>query len=371
MRPDDDSTLDGASSGRDPLEPEELAAPPEPPEPERRKPAGAAPAPEQLKEPPRLRETSVRRIDHRGEELEDDDFSAAPAETVATLGETLATERRRQGKTLADVEGATRIRGRLIEALEHGDYEALPSPAYVKGYIQSYASYLEVPGGPLIAQYNAETEGKGPKPDEHPYIKAPVAVARTLPSRRIRDRATGGGGPTPAVPARVWIWIVVIAVAVLAIIGVARLLQRSDTTIPPLPKTPPATKPSTTATKTPSGIATTSSAGATTSSAGVTTSAGTATRSAVPTYPVPPAGDFTVQVFIKSGQSSLLRIRSDGVIKYDATFQGGDTKTVFAKDTASVRSDTPAAIVVKLNGKDVPIPQPDSTGGVTIRLTKP
>ncbi len=145
MRPDDDQTLDGGSSGRDPLDPEELAAPPEPPEPSHRK-AGAAS--EQLTGPKRLRETSVRRVDHRGEDAEEDATSfASNPEPAATLGETLANERRRQGKTLSDVEAATRIRGRLIESLEHGDYDALPSPAYVKGYIQSYASYLELPVG--------------------------------------------------------------------------------------------------------------------------------------------------------------------------------------------------------------------------------
>jgi cytoskeletal protein RodZ len=35
-------------------------------------------------------------------------------------------------KSLADAEADTRIRARLLEALEKGNYEALPSPAYVR-----------------------------------------------------------------------------------------------------------------------------------------------------------------------------------------------------------------------------------------------
>lgn len=77
-----------------------------------------------------------------------------------SVGQMLAEERRRQGRTLPDVEGATRIRARLLEALEHGHYDELPPSAYIKGYIQSYATYLRIPAQPLVERYADETRDK-------------------------------------------------------------------------------------------------------------------------------------------------------------------------------------------------------------------
>ena len=38
-----------------------------------------------------------------------------------------------------------------------GDYDRLPNPGYVRGYISSYARYLELDAEPLLAMYRAET----------------------------------------------------------------------------------------------------------------------------------------------------------------------------------------------------------------------
>ena len=50
-----------------------------------------------------------------------------------------------------------RIRGKLLAALEDGDYARLPNPGYVRGYVSSYARYLELDPVPLLAMYRAET----------------------------------------------------------------------------------------------------------------------------------------------------------------------------------------------------------------------
>jgi cytoskeletal protein RodZ len=356
--PDDEKDIE-AASGRDPLEPEELAAPPEPPEPERSGRASAE-KPQRLSGPPRLRETSVRRIDHRGGEVQDESEAsgAAPAEQAATLGETLANERRRQGKGIADVEAATRIRGKLIEALEHGEYDALPSPAYVKGYIQSYASYLEMPAGPLIAQYNAETAGRPVRGDEHPYIKMPVAgrLSGALPQRRQgRERRPYGFH----LPGPVWVWVLVLVLVIVGIIGIGRLLARSEQSVPPLP--PGGSTATTTAP--PSGIPSTPTAAATTSAEATTLAAG---------VPKPPAGMFVVQVRTKLGPGTTLRIRSDGVIKYDKFMAGGQKQTTFAKDTVSIRAADQAQLLsVTRDGVPFDIPPANASGGVLFTIPKP
>ena len=113
---------------------------------------------------------------------------------MPTVGEILAAERRRQGKSLADVVDGTKIRGRLLDALEKGRYDDLAHPAYVKGYIQSYARYLEIPATPLLEQFKMESAGTGGV-SRPPTATSPKSRRRRscqTGTRRTRYRATSG-----------------------------------------------------------------------------------------------------------------------------------------------------------------------------------
>jgi hypothetical protein len=58
------------------------------------------------------------------------------------IGKILQAAREERGLTLDQVAGATHIRLRYLQAMEAGDFEALPSRLQVKGFLRSYASYL-------------------------------------------------------------------------------------------------------------------------------------------------------------------------------------------------------------------------------------
>src|SRR5512139_4088721 len=81
---------------------------------------------------------------------------------MASLGDTLRHRRTELGRSIADAEAATKIRARLIQALEEGNYDMLPNPAYVRGYITSYAHWLELDPAPLLTMYRAESGAVGP-----------------------------------------------------------------------------------------------------------------------------------------------------------------------------------------------------------------
>ena len=72
------------------------------------------------------------------------------------LGEILRTERERQRLTIQDIEEGTSIRAVYIEAIETGDYKRLPGDVYTKGFIKSYASFLNLNGDELVKQFIAE-----------------------------------------------------------------------------------------------------------------------------------------------------------------------------------------------------------------------
>ena len=348
--PTDDQTP--GDVGRDPLAPDDLVAPPEPTEPPRGERPGHRSG--ELREPTRLPETSVRRIDHRST---DSEATAAGGlhevtEPQPTMGATLAEERRRQGKSLMDVEAATRIRGRLIEAMEKGEYDSLPSSAYVKGYIQSYADFLEIPSGPLVAQFNAETAGRDAKAQEHPYIKFPLPATASVRKAPKRSRSGGGRGGDLQLPGgRLWIWVLALLIVVASAIGIAGLLNGRGDKVEPLPN--PVVVPSKTAT---------GAAGETTGSTGPTGSVN-------PADLLPP-GAYVVVVKVKPNRSSTVKIVSAGHSLYNGVLRDGASKTVTPTADATVRLGVPTAATVTLNGTDVKVP---SNGGqpVTLHLSHP
>jgi len=72
-----------------------------------------------------------------------------------TLGGILAEARRARGVTLEQAASATRVRLHTLAALEEDREEELPAPVYVRGYLRSYAGYLEIDPEQLLAAYEA------------------------------------------------------------------------------------------------------------------------------------------------------------------------------------------------------------------------
>ena len=71
------------------------------------------------------------------------------------IGNSLREARLRQGLELADVEAATKIRGKYIGALEQERFEVLPAQTYVKGFLRSYAEFLGLDGQLYVDEYNS------------------------------------------------------------------------------------------------------------------------------------------------------------------------------------------------------------------------
>ena len=62
--------------------------------------------------------------------------------------------------TLEEVSRATKIKKEFLEALEKGDYQSLPPPTFIKGFIKSYASFLDLPVEKLLPLFRREYEAK-------------------------------------------------------------------------------------------------------------------------------------------------------------------------------------------------------------------
>lgn len=73
---------------------------------------------------------------------------------MGEIGNALREARVRRGLTIDQASQETRISARFLEALEAEEFEVLPAPVYVRGFIRSYSNYLQIDPQPLLAQLN-------------------------------------------------------------------------------------------------------------------------------------------------------------------------------------------------------------------------
>jgi cytoskeleton protein RodZ len=76
---------------------------------------------------------------------------------VLEIGSSLREARIRRGVELAQVDAATHIRTRYLEALENDRFDLLPGEAYARGFLRTYADYLELQADLFVDEYNART----------------------------------------------------------------------------------------------------------------------------------------------------------------------------------------------------------------------
>ena len=87
------------------------------------------------------------------------------------LGDTLRKAREEKGLSLHDIEKGTSIRTQYIDAIERGDFSALPGDVYAKGFVRNYATFLKLDAAECLRQYKSETSNE-PITDEPPTVAA-------------------------------------------------------------------------------------------------------------------------------------------------------------------------------------------------------
>lgn len=262
-----------------------------------------------------------------------------------SLGSTLSSARRALGRSLSEAEAATRIRAKMLEALEKGAYDTLPNPAYVRGYIISYAKFLELDPAPLLALFAEET-GHRTAREQMRELRLPEQV---VPSR---DRAH-------AIPWRTGLSIAGVIILVALVVWLIGRVSGGDDELPPVPNVPETTSTA----GTPGGSATTE-----------TTTPAIVTTDTVPTDPTdaPAEGEpFTLTVTIAEDGASWLRVTVDGLKAYEGTLAGGQSKEWEVTEEAVLRIGKPSSVTVARNGDTLTIPPAAETPEFTITATDP
>lgn len=75
---------------------------------------------------------------------------------MQTVGQFLKNTRLEKGLSLEQIEKSTKINKRFLKALEDGDYQKLPPPTFIKGFIKNYGDYIGLPVDRLLALFRRE-----------------------------------------------------------------------------------------------------------------------------------------------------------------------------------------------------------------------
>jgi len=72
---------------------------------------------------------------------------------MVDIGQQLRESREKLGLTLEEAERATRIRMHHLEALERGEFSALPSSVQARGFLRNYADFLGLDSDKLLLRF--------------------------------------------------------------------------------------------------------------------------------------------------------------------------------------------------------------------------
>lgn len=71
------------------------------------------------------------------------------------IGNTLREARLRRGLDILDCEAETKIRAKYLRAMEEEQFDLMPSPTYVRGFLRTYADFLDLDGRLVLDEYES------------------------------------------------------------------------------------------------------------------------------------------------------------------------------------------------------------------------
>ena len=93
---------------------------------------------------------------------------------MSGIGEQLRKAREAKGLSISDIEEATKIQSRYLEAIENNDFDKLPGDFYVRAFIRQYAQIVGLDGKELLSQYQGEVANEVTSEVSQPAASSPA-----------------------------------------------------------------------------------------------------------------------------------------------------------------------------------------------------
>lgn len=105
------------------------------------------------------------------------------------IGTTLLKARSRRNLDIPACEAGTKIRAKYLRAMEEEQFDVLPSPTYVRGFLRTYGEFLGLDGQLLVDEYESRFQRATDRPGESRARSARTSGTRPRQKRR-RGRRT-------------------------------------------------------------------------------------------------------------------------------------------------------------------------------------
>jgi cytoskeletal protein RodZ len=276
---------------------------------------------------------------------------------MSEVGRSLVEARTAKELTLADVEKATRIRQKYLEAFEQGDYASLPRGAVARGFLRTYTTYLGLDPDDALRRYSQES---GDADEEMPI--AEVGKPRLVDYRPVEVELLDTR------PNLGWVRWVVAFMIVAALAAAAWWFLGRDggaaflATV--MPALGPAPTPTNTASMTPTRWIVTATPTSPTSP-GAVTAMPTSDLLPLPTPTVPPTMTPTprptatpevvarIALTARIGQRAWVRVTADGLVVLEGTLEPGQTQSWEATNSLKVLTGNAGGVDLVLNGAEM------------------
>lgn len=179
------------------------------------------------------------------------------------IGNTLREARLRRGLDILDCEADTKIRAKYLRAMEEEQFDLMPSPTYVRGFLRTYSEFLDLDGQLVLDEYESRfgtydahlDTGSRPVRGSHRGRPSRQPSSHQAPDGRRPGRPPRRGRPRRRTEVQL-LWLAiggVMSVALLIWLGVGE--SGSPAPVPDTPSvtggngvvTPPGTQPDTAA----------------------------------------------------------------------------------------------------------------------------
>ncbi len=280
-------------------------------------------------------------------------MNSAQQEQLLAIGSYLKQVRQEQGKTIEEAANQIFIRSALVRAIEEGDWESLPEPIFVKGFIRRYAEFLGLNGvevaksfelTPVLPLNDSPTTDF---PTDVSSTQTPSSVAASAPPltqelsqpevwvSRERSRA-------PSAANWPWLWGLL---ALLPLLGVGIWLATrggSDrpavTQSAPPPETPETASPEPTPPPEPA-----------------------------PSEPTPPKPSAPITFTVNLEEDSWMRVLIDGEVAYEGTLTAGTQQSWTAQRELRITAGNSGAVKYSFNGSpEKPLGEPGAVTSLTL-----
>lgn len=223
---------------------------------------------------------------------------------MSDLGELLKKAREQRGLSLEEIQEATKIRKRYLEAIESGDYKVLPGTFYVRAFVKTYAEMVGLDAEDVLRLYKHEIPAAAVETTVEPIVRKPRRASAASSDRWSKFGFTG---------------IMLSFVIVIAVVVWVYAINKNDGS--EAPKVDDQTK-ITDSTDVPVEPKQDQTGQGGTSSPG-TNGTGTGTGSTVTTPEPPPAQETTVTLASKSGRVDHYDVGPAGTHTLQITIKGG------------------------------------------------